>query len=235
MSDEQRPRINERLANPPPFDLSGRDQLGLFVASQLAKRHDVKICLRSSPYGGTTAIVLIPLNLVVPEGSHAKDPAAAALTDGALRFKGRHELDWSKYGDSDASPAPVATGAAASWTGSMIPATRDPADTADLGALPVGSPVFPEPGPGLGGAAFATGPLGITVPGSAGPGTGDFGEAGLPRRVRQASLAPQLRDTAAEQRAQAAGRRGLLDAFARGKPLDRDGHSTGLGTRPVRL
>ena len=202
ISDEQLLRINDVLANPPPFDPSGSDQLGLFVASQLAKRHDIKISLRPSPYGGTTAIVLIPQDLVVPEGSHAKDPAAPALTDSALRFKGRHELDWSKYGDSGASLAPVATGAAASWTGSMIPATRDPADTADLGAVPLGSPVFPEPGPGPGGAAFATGPLGITVPGSAGPGTGDFGdfgEAGLPQRVRQASLAPQLRDTAAEQ------------------------------------
>ena len=199
MSDEQLLRINDVLANPPPFDPSGSDQLGLFVASQLAKRQDIKVSLRPSPYGGTTAIVLIPQNLVVPEGSHAKDPAAPAVTDGALRFKGRHELDWSKDGDSGASPASVAAGAAASWTGSMIPATRDPADTADLGAVPLGSPVFPEPGPGLVGTAFAAGPLGITVPGSAGPGPGDFGEAGLPQRVRQASLAPQLRDTAADQ------------------------------------
>jgi hypothetical protein len=48
--------------------------------------------------------------------------------------------------------------------------------------------VPPEPGPSLGGTAFAAGPLDAS----------DFGEAGLPRRVRQASLAPQLRDPAAE-------------------------------------
>jgi signal transduction histidine kinase len=195
MSDEQLQRVNSLLENPPPFDPSSSDQLGLFVAGQLAKRHDIKISLRPSPYGGTTAIVLIPQHLVVPEGSHAKDAAAPVLTDGTLRFKGRHALDWARDGEGgDARPAPVPTGAATSWAGAMIPAMRDPAGTADLRAVPLGSAeplgsaVPPEPGPSLGGTAFAAGPLDSS----------DFGEAGLPRRVRQASLAPQLRDPAAE-------------------------------------
>ena len=199
MSDEQLLRVNELLQNPPPFDPASSDQLGLFVAGQLAKRHDIKISLRPSPYGGTTAIVLIPQNLVVPGGSHAKDPAAPVLTESAERFKGRHALDWAALGEGGGvSPAPVPTSVGASWTGSMIPATHDP-DTADLGAVPLGSPVLPEPGAGLGGTGFGTGPLGLGGPGGAGLDAGDFGEAGLPRRVRQASLAPQLRDTAAEQ------------------------------------
>ncbi len=208
MSDEQLHRINGLLENPPPFDPSSSDQLGLFVAGQLAKRHEIKISLRPSPYGGTTAIVLIPQNLVVPEGSHAKDPAAPALTDGALRFKGRHAaLGWATDGEgeggSEASPAPVPAGAAASWAASMIPATRDPADTADLGAVPLGTPVLPEPGLSLRGTELPAGPLGAGGPGtggpaSGGPGAGDFGEGGLPRRVRQASLAAQLRDATAE-------------------------------------
>jgi len=198
MTDEQLQRINDLLQNPPPFDPASSDQLGLFVAGQLAKRHDIKISLRPSPYGGTTAIVLIPQNLVVPEGSHAKDPAAPVLTDGVVRFKGRHALDWARDGDGDPSPAPLPTGAAASWAGSMIPATRDPADTADLGPAPLGAPVLPEPGLSLGGAGAGTGPLGAAGPGIGGLGD-DFGEAGLPQRVRQASLAPQLRDTATEQ------------------------------------
>jgi signal transduction histidine kinase len=193
MSDEQLVRINDLLQNPPPFDPATSDQLGLFVAGQLAKRHDIKISLRPSPYGGTTAIVLIPQSLVVPEGSHAKDPAAPVLTDGPAPVKGRHALDWAGDGadGGDTRPAPVPTGAAASWPGSMIPVMRDPADTADLGAVPFGSSVLPEPGASLSGAGFGTGPFGV-------PGAG-FGETGLPRRVRQASLAPQLRDPAAEQ------------------------------------
>jgi signal transduction histidine kinase len=181
MSDEQLARTNGLLANPPPFDPSGSDQLGLFVAGQLAKRHDIKISLRPSPYGGTTAIVLIPQSLVVPEGSHARDPAAA-LTDGTLRFKGRHALDWA--GDDSTGEAPVSTSAVTSWTGAAVPVMRDPADTADLTPASLSAPALPEPGLDLGGAGFRGGL--------------DAGDPGLPRRVRQASLAPQLRDPAVE-------------------------------------
>ena len=59
--------LNERLARPPEFDLADSDQLGLFVVSRLAGRHGVKVSLRLSGYGGTTAIVLLPRDLVVAE------------------------------------------------------------------------------------------------------------------------------------------------------------------------
>jgi signal transduction histidine kinase len=85
LSEERRAELNELLENPPPFDLSGSDQLGLFVASQLAKKHGIRISLRSSPYGGTTAIVLIPVTLVVGEDSNGEsgpepDTAPVQLT-----------------------------------------------------------------------------------------------------------------------------------------------------------
>ena len=69
--------INANLANPPQFDLSGSDRLGLFIAGQLAQRHDIKITLRPSVYGGTTAIVLIPTALVVDEDAAQPRPGAA--------------------------------------------------------------------------------------------------------------------------------------------------------------
>ena len=59
--------LNERLAKPPEFDLADSDQLGLFVVSRLAARHSVKISLRVSGYGGTSAVVLLPRTLVVAE------------------------------------------------------------------------------------------------------------------------------------------------------------------------
>jgi signal transduction histidine kinase len=59
--------LNARLARPPEFDLADSDQLGLFVVSRLAARHGVKVSLRTSGYGGTTAIVLLPTDLVVAE------------------------------------------------------------------------------------------------------------------------------------------------------------------------
>ncbi|HEX5188814.1 MAG TPA: nitrate- and nitrite sensing domain-containing protein, partial [Streptosporangiaceae bacterium] len=65
MSEDQLARINATLADPPLFDLSGSDQLGLFIAGQLGKRHDVRITLRGSAYGGVTAVVLIPTVLII--------------------------------------------------------------------------------------------------------------------------------------------------------------------------
>jgi hypothetical protein len=85
--------INANLANPPQFDLSGSDRLGLFIAGQLAQRHEIKITLRPSVYGGTTAIVLIPTALVVDEDAVGSDPSLSdghsslALADG---LPGRH-------------------------------------------------------------------------------------------------------------------------------------------------
>jgi len=52
--------LNDRLENPPPFDLTTSERLGLFVVGRLAERHHIKVRLRTSPYGGTMAIVLIP-------------------------------------------------------------------------------------------------------------------------------------------------------------------------------
>jgi signal transduction histidine kinase len=59
--------LNERLAHPPEFNPSDSEQLGLFVVGQLAKRHGIQVALKASPYGGTTAVVIIPGQLVVTE------------------------------------------------------------------------------------------------------------------------------------------------------------------------
>ena len=63
---EQLAEINRQLASPPDFDLANADRLGLFVGGKLAARHGVRVSLRTSPYGGTTAIVLMPSGIVVP-------------------------------------------------------------------------------------------------------------------------------------------------------------------------
>ncbi|MQA96222.1 MAG: HAMP domain-containing protein [Streptosporangiales bacterium] len=64
MEAEELEVANRTLADPPEFDLHDSAQLGLFVVAQLAARHDIKISLRPSPYGGTTAIVLMPPGLL---------------------------------------------------------------------------------------------------------------------------------------------------------------------------
>lgn len=55
---------NELLRNPPEFKLTSTARLGLFVVGRLAERHQIEVQLRRSPYGGITAIVLIPEKLI---------------------------------------------------------------------------------------------------------------------------------------------------------------------------
>src|SRR5262249_52421436 len=75
MAEERLAEINRDLASLPAFDLASSDRLGLFIAGRLAHRHDIKIALRSSVYGGTTAVVIIPKSLVVTDDGPG--PAAA--------------------------------------------------------------------------------------------------------------------------------------------------------------
>ncbi|GAA2901698.1 nitrate- and nitrite sensing domain-containing protein [Nonomuraea rubra] len=66
LDEATRRAINERLASPPEFDASQTERLGFAVVGMLAARHGIKVTLKPSPYGGTTAIVLIPATLVEP-------------------------------------------------------------------------------------------------------------------------------------------------------------------------
>ncbi|MGP4022309.1 sensor histidine kinase [Actinomadura sp. 3N407] len=91
---------NERLATAAEFDLSDSTQLGLFVVARLARRHGIKVTLRTSPYGGMTAIVLLPEDLVAPDDidSGLATPALAtrrtedALVPAGTVVSGRHAL-----------------------------------------------------------------------------------------------------------------------------------------------
>ncbi|WP_017237310.1 sensor histidine kinase [Streptomyces sp. SS] len=75
---------NDRIAQSEALDLFDSDRLGLFVVSRLSARHDVKVHLRTSPYGGTTAVVLLPTDLLqgaLPPGRGT--PATGPGPDGA--------------------------------------------------------------------------------------------------------------------------------------------------------
>jgi signal transduction histidine kinase len=83
MTPQRLAELNERLANPPALNPANTEQLGLFVVGQLARRHRINVILRPSAYGGTTAVVLIPADLIVEEG-----PAALAAGGGAAAAGG---------------------------------------------------------------------------------------------------------------------------------------------------
>lgn len=85
MSEEDYDSFNAQLAEPPQFDvvaLADDLRLGMFVIARLAQRHGIAVTLRSSPFGGTTAIVLIPHDVVVrdlpaPEPDEVEHSGAA--------------------------------------------------------------------------------------------------------------------------------------------------------------
>ncbi|MDL4821233.1 sensor histidine kinase [Actinomadura opuntiae] len=80
MTDEKLAEINERIENPPDFNLQSSVQLGLFVVSKLAERYGLRVSLKRSAYGGTTAVVVIPKELVVEDSDRVRVPATAAAT-----------------------------------------------------------------------------------------------------------------------------------------------------------
>ncbi|MGW1037713.1 nitrate- and nitrite sensing domain-containing protein [Streptomyces antibioticus] len=64
------------LTDPDAFDPTRHDRLGLYVVGRLAARHDIQVTLRDSPYGGTTAVVLLPSTVLAPVTPPGPDPAA---------------------------------------------------------------------------------------------------------------------------------------------------------------
>ncbi|WP_344457802.1 ATP-binding protein [Actinocorallia aurantiaca] len=74
LDDDTREALNRTLAQAPDFDLFDSARLGLFVVARLAKRHDVQVRLRSSPYGGTTAIVVLPSSVLADAEKEPETP-----------------------------------------------------------------------------------------------------------------------------------------------------------------
>ncbi|MGC0416800.1 nitrate- and nitrite sensing domain-containing protein [Embleya sp. AB8] len=78
---------NQRLARPPVVDVSISRRMGLFVVGRLATRHGIRVQLRPGEGGGTTALVMLPIELIQgdrPGGgdgwSKGGDKTAAAVS-----------------------------------------------------------------------------------------------------------------------------------------------------------
>jgi HAMP domain-containing protein len=69
MTDDQLASANERVANPPMIDFALSRMLGFFVVGRLAQRYGIRVQLRHSWYGGVTALVLIPSNVLIKPGA----------------------------------------------------------------------------------------------------------------------------------------------------------------------
>ena len=196
MDDEDFAAINASLADPPLFDPSGSDRFGLFVAAQLARRHGIRVKLRRSDYGGVTAIVLIPLALVVPANALGDGSAPGRAPNGRLTTAARQVT---------AAPPPVAAAPLAA-AAQPVAGEQPAADSWELPAVsspevprPRATPGTDPPDPYRGLDAGPPASAMATAPDQPHPAGSRFGltENGLPQRVRQMSLAPQLRGTPA--------------------------------------
>ncbi|MFF0750236.1 nitrate- and nitrite sensing domain-containing protein [Streptomyces sp. NPDC004267] len=82
LSPEDLAAINERLASPPTVDVSVSRRMGLFVVGRLSLRHGIRIQLRPSDSGGTTALVMLPVD--VAHGGKKPAPKAGQAGQGAV-------------------------------------------------------------------------------------------------------------------------------------------------------
>ncbi|WP_019633193.1 nitrate- and nitrite sensing domain-containing protein [Actinomadura atramentaria] len=162
---------NARLADPPEFDPSDSAQLGLFVVARLAQRHGIKVTLRASPYGGITAIALIPGELIVA----IEEPEPSARRSGPLAL----------------TPGPSMAVGAERAAGGVVRLVAEPAPEAEPVPERVSEPVS-EPAP-AGNVPVRAVEAPAEVPAEE-PAPLESTDAGLPRRRRQANLAPQLRE-----------------------------------------
>ncbi|WP_410815132.1 nitrate- and nitrite sensing domain-containing protein [Micromonospora sp. 067-2] len=76
MSEEDLAAANHRIVDQSELNLANAARLGLYVVSRLTERHGVRVRLKESAYGGTTAVVLIPLALVTGDGVDPEDSGA---------------------------------------------------------------------------------------------------------------------------------------------------------------
>ncbi|GAB3450980.1 ATP-binding protein [Streptomonospora sediminis] len=184
MSSDALDEANTTLENAPEFDvmaLNRDSRLGLFVVARLAAKHNVHVRLCPSPYGGTRAVALIPAELIsrtdsAPQGGTAA-PAEPGTTGtggdllAATRPSGRRRKE---------VPAGTGSGSGAGPAVHERPDHSGHPENAEPPGHPDHHPTEPVAGQGQ--------------PAGPAPPDGNGGERPpLPRRRRQANLAPQLR------------------------------------------
>ncbi|XRQ06431.1 nitrate- and nitrite sensing domain-containing protein [Actinomadura welshii] len=184
MTDEKLAEINARIADPPDFNLQSSVQLGLFVVSKLAERYNVQVSLKRSAYGGTTAVVVIPRELIAEQGPapvkagattrnglEVRRPAAAGASTGArtaAQAGGESGSSDSRTSGATATLAPTQTGPQTTGPQSTGPQSTGPQTTGPqtTGPQSTGPALVAVPPP-------ASEPAPAPGPEDGDPGTGD--------------------------------------------------------------
>ncbi|TLQ42169.1 sensor histidine kinase [Streptomyces marianii] len=191
---------NRRIEQSEALDLFDSDRLGLFVVSRLSARHDIKVKLRTSPYGGTTAVVLLPTALLQRGGPAGAAPPSPGRHESEPGTTPRPVTHSAPFAVPDAAPRP----ASHDDQSQTARPGRQGTEARSRGAAPPPPGVIalrlrdraPSPPP----EGPHAGRPGVRPPAQGDAARGDHptpeDAGGLPRRVRQANLVPQLREAA---------------------------------------
>ncbi|MFJ6523803.1 nitrate- and nitrite sensing domain-containing protein [Streptomyces longwoodensis] len=193
LSPEDLAAINERLASPPTVDVSVSRRMGLFVVGRLSQRHGIRIQLRPSDSGGTTALVMLPVDVAQGgrkpqpkpgQGGVSGGPAAAQAAAGAAAARRQAQSGGAlggapaQGGALGAGPAGAGRLAAGQGPRAALPG-RDGAPGAGQGngrGPQQGRPAPAGAGAGFGGQAPAA-PQGLQASDQGGP-AGQGGQGG---------------------------------------------------------
>ncbi|MET8491748.1 ATP-binding protein [Streptomyces cellulosae] len=219
-------RMNALLADPDQVhvaSLLADGRIGLFVVSQLARRHGIHVRLQTNIYGGVQAVLVVPQSLLggEPAAVNGAQGTTASLppVDGGTGPTGRRTpalpgtVDTRADAPAHARETPAAGNTPATPLTPVAHPGRTPSAPPGDGAVPPPLPsrgartARPTPAEAVPGvhhtAQPRTGPDaqdGTTVIGEAPlvprstPVRGTMGKPQLPRRRAQEHIAPQLRD-----------------------------------------
>ncbi|MFE1290383.1 ATP-binding protein [Streptomyces sp. NPDC058751] len=249
MQTAEQDRMNALLADPDQVNVAGLLQdgrIGLFVVSQLARRHGIHVRLRSNIYGGVQAVLVVPQGLLgpVPEaveeagatpapphgtnGGHrpALGPAPARTPEAPLPVPASVV---PRQPPREPLPEPVRGERTAPHGADVPPGARG------TGPLPVRGARAERPNPaeavpGIRPEDRPTAAENAAVPHAprAGAVRGTTGRPGLPKRRAQEHIVPQLREGQAPRPVAeylVGHDPGLMAAFQRGIGLAEAAHT----------
>ncbi|MFG2799747.1 sensor histidine kinase [Streptomyces pseudovenezuelae] len=179
MDPEQYDEANRLMTEPPRMDAMSRAddvRLGLYVVARLARALDIQVELRPSSFGGTRVVVLIPDELVV-EAPEQSGPTSAAVDAG-----------WPPPPFAAVSDAPGTEHRTAQDVDTLVTGRVGLPETSAPASDVWTRPPRPHPVSQAAGAPRGSGTLRVDAAPDVRP---------LPKRVRLASLADELRDPAA--------------------------------------
>ncbi|KOG44629.1 hypothetical protein ADK75_34845 [Streptomyces virginiae] len=195
VSPERYEEMNGRLHAAPPYSVLAQNahRLGLFVVGHLAEQLHATVTLRRSVYGGTSAVVILPAELLVATGDRDPRTTGEPEPQRALQAPAPVRELLPAPAPAPASvlvPAPAVAAAAAvtgppaaggpepapepvAHTSAGLPSRRTKAPAAVPATAP--APLVPVPAPAL------------------------AGRPALPERVPQTHIAEQLREPRAQE------------------------------------